>query len=289
MPRPGTVALVTCPKYPDLTSDDQLLAAALRDAGYDVAAVSWDAPDTGWERYDAVIIRSPWDYFYRVPEFLAWLQSLEGRPIRLFNPLATLRWNVRKTYLRDLEQRGIPIVPTHWVAQGSTESLRAICRQHAWTDIVIKPTYSGTAFGTWRAGPHLGVEEDVRLVAAASEREQMIQPFMPEIQTGGEYSVIFFGGHYSHTILKRPQRGDFRVQSDFGGSVERVMASDTLVAAARRVLEAAPTPCLYARVDCCLAGGQFLLMELEVLEPSLFFSQDRDSARRCVEALRGLI
>jgi hypothetical protein len=287
MPQPR-IALVTCVDYPHLTQDDQILVEALRSAGYQPIAEEWDRPAAPWESYGAVIIRSPWDYFHRVPEFLGWLDSLQGRPIRLFNPLRTLRWNVRKTYLREIEAAGVPIVPTHWVAEGSTLSLRAICEERGWTEVVVKPTYSGTAFGTWRAGPVITPADDARLLAAAAEREQMIQPFVREVQTGGEHSLIFFGGRYSHAVLKRPASGDFRVQADFGGSVNLVDAGPGLLAQAERVLRQAPTPCLYARVDGCLVGKVFQLMELEVLEPTLFFGLAPHSADRFVEALAAM-
>ncbi len=277
-----TLAFVTCQKHADLTADDQVLVAALGRHGYAVIPELWDAPSAEWESYHAVVVRSPWDYFLRVPEFLAWLDSLEGRSIRLWNPLATLKWNVRKTYLQSLESAGIPIVPTVWVPQGSAPSLASLCRERGWDQVVVKPTYSGTAFGTWRAGPVFSTDDERLFAEAARERELMVQPFVPEIATVGELSVIFFGGEYSHTIRKRPAHGDFRVQTDFGGTVELIDPGAELIEQAARVLRAAPTPCLYARVDGCPVEGVLQLMELEVLEPSLFFLLAPEAAERFV-------
>ena len=268
----GRVALVTDVGHPALSRDDQLLLPELSALGLEGIPVPWDTPGIDWAGFAAVVVRSTWDYHTRYAEFLAWLTHLEGLAARVFNPVATLRWNSDKSYLRQLDAVGIPVVPTEWVAQGHGEPLSTLARRREWDDLVVKPTVSGGAFETWRVTAPMSEEDDARLAVACREREMMVQPFQSAIAAQGEYSLVFFGGAFSHAVQKRPAAGDFRVQEDVGGSSTAIDVEGGLVAQAARALAAAPTPCLYARVDGCLAGNQFVLMELELLEPSLFLS-----------------
>jgi len=281
-----TVALVTCAAHPDLSPDDRLLRGALAASGFRPVARSWDAAGEEWERYDAVVIRSCWDYHHRADEFVAWLDSLERRGARVFNPVPTMRWNARKTYLRDLSAAGVPVLPTAWVAQGEGTGLGEILRDRGWQVVVVKPTISATAFETWRVGPTLNLEDERRFAELVGRREVMIQPYLASIEDAGELSFIFLGGRFSHAVRKRPRPGDFRVQADFGGRVEPVRPSDHLIAQAASTLAAAPVACLYARVDACEVGGDLTLMELELIEPALFFREDPGACGRFIDALR---
>jgi glutathione synthase/RimK-type ligase-like ATP-grasp enzyme len=277
------VALVTCEQYPDLSADDRVLAQALAARGYRAVAQRWDAPDRPWEEHRALVIRSCWDYHRRPAEFLAWLEEIERRPVRVFNPVATMRWNARKTYLRQLAESGIPVVPTAWV-DDATASLEQVMRTRGWHSAVVKPTVSATAFETWRVGPLVTPEDEHRFEMLRRQREVMVQPFLEQIERDGELSLVFLGGRFSHAVVKRPGPGDFRVQADFGGTAEPVQPSRELIAQAERVLSAAPAPCLYARIDGCVVEGSLQLMELEVIEPSLFFLSDAGAASRFVAA-----
>jgi glutathione synthase/RimK-type ligase-like ATP-grasp enzyme len=203
----------------------------------------------------------------------------------LFNPVATVRWNARKTYLRDLAGAEIPVVPTAWVAAGDATGLEAILSAHGWRRAVVKPTISATAFETWRTGPTITTAEEHRFARVARERDLMIQPYLEQIETEGELSFVFLGERFSHAVVKRPAAGDFRVQSDFGGTVGVVRPAVALIQQATRALAAVPAPCLYARVDGCLVNGQLVLMELEAIEPVLFFRDVPWAAARFVEAL----
>jgi glutathione synthase/RimK-type ligase-like ATP-grasp enzyme len=280
------VALVTNAAHPTLSADDQLLRDALAARGFLPVAARWDDAAEEWSAYDAVVIRSCWDYHHRAAEFGAWLVALERQRARVFNPLLTLRWNTRKTYLRDLAARGVPVVPTVWVARGDEVTLAGVLRQSQWDDAVVKPTVSASAFETWRTRRAAAERDEHRFAQLARERDLMIQPYMPTIEGEGELSLIYLGGRFSHAVRKRPRPGDFRVQHEFGGTSEPMNPDADLVAQGARIVAAAPTPCLYARVDGCVADGQLTLMELELIEPSLFFGQDAGAADRFVEALR---
>ena len=282
------VALVTYDPRPEPTDDDRLLADALSARGASVHAVSWSDPAAQWCAFDAVVVRSPWDYFLRAHEFHHWLDRLERERIPMHNDVRILRWNADKSSLRDVGARGVPVIPTRWLAAGSATSLAELRRETGWSELVVKPTVSGGAHRTWRAAPSAEGDDDVRLAEMVAEGAVMVQPLVAEIEREGEWSLVFFGGRYSHAVLKRPRTGDFRVQREHGGTLEAVEPAASVIAAAARAIGAIPLgegPPLYARVDGCIVNGELQLMELEVLEPELFLRCAVESAGRLADAL----
>jgi glutathione synthase/RimK-type ligase-like ATP-grasp enzyme len=279
-----SVALVTCEAYPELSADDRLLLPALEAAGFEPLARRWDEPNESWASHAAVVVRSSWDYHRRATEFLGWLDRLESVEARVFNPLPILRWNADKRYLRDLASAGIEVVPTAWVEERQEGSLAALADARGWRRVVVKPSVSATAFQTWRTGAEVTEDDERRFRELTGERPALVQPYLPDIERG-ELSLVFLGGRYSHAVLKRPRPGDFRVQTDFGGTVEPVCPDSHVVEAAARVLRAAPGDTLYARVDLCLVAGRVQLMELELLEPALFFGTEPAALGRFAAAL----
>ena len=290
-----TVAFVTCKHRAALTPDDVLAAAALREAaGIEVTALPWDAPDAPWEAFSLVVLRSTWDYFHRPAEFSHWLKDMQRRQVKILNPPELALWNAEKTYLRELAPQ-VPIVPTFWVDRSGHVELADVLRREDWRMAVVKPTVSGTAFETWTTSPVQAADPDEqsRLERLLQTGGMMIQPYLEEIATRGEWSIVFFDGNYSHAVLKKPAPGDFRVQTDFGGTWQALTPPDALIEHAHKVLIIASeatrqaTP-LYARVDGVESqrDGQFLLMELELIEPALFFAADPAHApQRFVRAL----
>jgi glutathione synthase/RimK-type ligase-like ATP-grasp enzyme len=280
-----TVALVTYAGAPTLTADDRHFQAALSDAGMVPRAVNWDAPEQ-WHEFDAIVIRSPWDYYKRFDEYSDWLDRLEASGARVFNPVSLLRWNSTKRYLRELGETGVLVPPTEWIPAGGQVNLAELMRRRGWERIVVKPTVSATAYHTYRIGPVVSTEDQQRVDQLTAGREVMIQPYLSAVASAGELSLLFFDGEFSHAVLKRPKAGDFRVQSDFGGTVEATIPSSRIIAEAAGVLAAAPGRSLYARVDGCVIDGHFMLMELEAVEPCLFFEFDAKAAARLVAALQ---
>jgi glutathione synthase/RimK-type ligase-like ATP-grasp enzyme len=289
MTRPSSprVALITSAAYADLTPEDRLLAQALTEIGVRAVIRCWDDPEERWEDYDALVVRSCWDYHLRAEEFSAWLDVLEHRRARLFNPLPTVRWNMRKTYLQDLVRAGIDVVPTAWVERGDERTLTDLLAVHGWREAVVKPTISATAFETWRTGPEPTTADEHRFLRLVRQRDMMIQPYLGQIETGGELSLVFLDGIFSHAVRKMPRPGDFRVQMEFGGTEEAVELSDRLIRQAARVAAETPARCLYARVDGCTLGERFVLMELEAIEPTLFLGHHPRAVARFAEAIRG--
>jgi len=275
------IGFVTSEELRELTADDRSLIPALAARGISVVSVVWTEPLP--PALDALILRSTWDYHLRLSEFLAWVDAVEAAGIPLLNPPGTIRWNVDKKYLLEVEARGIPIVPTRHAARGSGVALPVLLRDAGWTEVVVKPSVSGGAFETWRAGP--GAKDAVRFALQLERMDCLVQPFLPELVSEGEWSLLFFRGAYSHAVLKRPERGDFRVQEEFGGVAARAEAPPAVVEAAARALEASGQDTFYARVDGVVRGGRLEVMELELVEPSLFLEPSPGAAERFVDAL----
>jgi hypothetical protein len=280
------VALVTSEAYPNLYEDDHLLVAALAELGIEPVPAVWRDPSIDWLAFDALVIRSPWDYFIRLAEFRAWLDARIASGVLMCNSAAILDWNFDKGYLQDLAAAGVSLVPTIVVPKGEHADVAALARARGWDDIVIKPTISGGAYWTHRfraadAGSH---RADVAQILA--DRGLLIQPFLPEIESAGELSLLFFDGVFSHAVCKRPKPGDYRVQFQYGGTSETVDVRDEWIAGAHTCIAAAPALPVYARVDGVIHDGQFLLMELEVFEPLMFLARHPDAPGRFARAIQ---
>jgi glutathione synthase/RimK-type ligase-like ATP-grasp enzyme len=261
----------------DLTSGDRVLADAIRARGVDVQSVVWDAPcDPG----DVVVIRSTWDYAERPGEFRSWLDELDAAGITVVNPTQMLRWNMHKCYLAELAACAVPVVPTAMIRRGSGTSLRTLMSTRGWTRAVVKPAIGASARETFRVeGAGLDAAEE-RFRRLVETDDVLVQPFLSTIETDGEISVVAIGGEITHTVSKRPASGEWRVQSEHGGSVERVTVTAQHVDAVTGVLEALDRIPAYARVDLAVIDGVLHLMELELIEPELFFELAPEAADR---------
>lgn len=242
------------------------LEAAFGPAGLTLETVRWSEDGVDWGRFDAALLLACWDYQDRHDAFLARLDEIAAAGVAIFNPLDLVRWNIRKTYLRDLEARGVPIVPTLWVEAPEAADLHAAFTAFGCDDIVLKRQHGAGAKGQARHS---------RAAAPASgrvlDRSGMIQPLIGSIVTEGEYSFLFVDGAFSHALVKRAAAGDYRIQEAYGGRSARVEPAAADLARAGAVLAALDAPPLYARIDMVRGSdGGLLLMELEALEPYLF-------------------
>ena len=282
------VALVTCEAFPRLYVDDLLLVSALEELGVRAVPAVWSRAGIDWAEFDALVMRSPWDYFERVTEFRGWLDARIASGVPMSNAAAILDWNFDKRYLQDLASKGVEVVPTLFDARaGEGRTSWTLWRARGWDEIVVKPTIGGAAYRTYRFrlddyGRHAGdIAETLR------DRGVLVQPFLPEISTGGELSLLFFDGVYSHAVCKRPKAGDYRVQFQYGGTQDTVHVSPALIAQARACIAHAPALPVCARVDGVVKDGRFLLMELEVFEPLMFLASDPEAPRRFARAIHG--
>ena len=279
------LALATCAQYPGLPPDDQPLLVALERRGCRARPARWDDPAVPWGSFDAVVPRATWDYHERPDAFARWLDALERSGAAVFNPVPLLRWNMRKTYLRELEAAGVAVTPTLWVPRGSRATLPEMLDAVEAEAIVVKPAVSASAWQTWRVVRPGAADDAARFTRLVSERDVMVQPFLSAIETDGELSFVFLEGAYSHAVRKRAKPGDFRVQEEHGGTAEREEPGPDLVAQAARALAATPGPALYARVDGAVIEGALVVTELELVEPMLYFGWDATAAERMAGAL----
>ena len=279
------VAFATCQKLPEMTDDDRLVADALRRRNIAVSSAVWDAPDIAWSEFDSVVIRSTWDYHLAPDRYAKWVRSFSNTATRLWNAPKTVLENMHKSYLSTLAKRGIEVVPTVFLYACEGAPLRAVLEDNAWDDAVVKPAVSASAYGTWRTSLATADVDQLRFTEQLGRQDILVQPYLAEVASRGEWSLVFFGGQYSHAALKWPADGDFRVQRDFGGQWQPATPSAHLITQAQSVLSAIDENLLYARVDGIEREGRFLLMELEINEPYLFVGFSEGASQRFAEEI----
>jgi glutathione synthase/RimK-type ligase-like ATP-grasp enzyme len=267
--------------------DDELAYPALAALGWRVDTIPWGRPQVEWRGYNAVVIRSTWDYVSHPDQFLDVLAEIERSGAPLFNPLHLVRWNLRKTYLRELARRGVPVVPTIWRERLNPGELPQLIAEVGTAEVAIKPVVGANARGAFRLDAQTARSRAGELTAYYADRALMVQPFLSAVTTEGEFSLFYFNGQHSHTVLKTPKPGDFRVQEEHGGFIRAVETEPALRQAGDVALRALGEAPLYARADFVRAedGGGYWLMELELIEPSLYFRTDSGAPERFALAL----
>ncbi|MBA3671377.1 MAG: hypothetical protein H0W68_05075 [Gemmatimonadaceae bacterium] len=273
-------------EHRNLTEDDLLAVTALAERGVPVLPLVWTESDPASLPDGAmVILRSTWDYHRRPAAFGRWIAGLEARGVRLLNEPALIRWNLDKHYLKELDAAGVSTIPTLWLPLGARKSLDALLSAAGWSTAVVKPTVSAGARDTTIVRSGDGAAER-SFAELHREVDLMVQPYLAEIERDGEWSLVFLDGEYSHAVLKRPAQGDFRVQTELGGTVSSGLPPDVALRAGRRAMECLPSsPPLYARIDGVVAGDEFLVMEAECIEPGLFFAEDPSAASHFADCL----
>jgi len=274
---------ITYAAMPDLDPDDRRALDLLSQRGFDAAAAVWDDAQVHWGDAGIVIIRSTWDYNVRHDAFLAWAESVAA-VTPLYNPIELVRWNLHKRYLADLSDSGVPIVPTRWLRRGEPADLRAQLRHAGWERGVVKPGIGLSTHGVRRV---TGTPEDQAHVdELLQSHDVMLQPYVSSVEDYGERSLIFIGGVYSHAARKTA----FQALLPAGLAGETpAEASGAEIAVASKAMRALPAPALYARVDLVHdEAGDPLVIECELIEPTLFLSMHPRAAGRFAGALEGL-
>jgi glutathione synthase/RimK-type ligase-like ATP-grasp enzyme len=277
---PRALALATSSAYPAVQADDRHLVDTLQQLGVQSTVCVWNDPTVDWAAFDAVLIRTIWDYFRHYADFLRWLDTLDALGVPTINASALLRWNSDKRYLLELAQHGVAIIPTQLARAGHLQEVLSTMPAQ---QVVVKPAISGGAWHTLRGtvGTPAFAQALAQLPPAA---DYLVQPFMPEVAHDGEWSLLYFGGVFSHAVLKRPAAGDYRVQGEHGGSVGPARPAPATLEDADRALAAVARlghgDHVYVRVDGVVSAGQLLVMELEMIEPFLFLGARPEAAER---------
>lgn len=297
------LALATCSELPELDGPDQELRAALAERGVPTDVVVWDDPTIDWATYGHVLIRSTWDYTSRPQQFADWTQRVARTGV-LLNPAPVVAWNLDKTYLRDLEQRGLPIVPTIWLDPERHLDARGIhTRFPAFGDFVIKPTVSAGSRDTGRYDASVTQERALAITHTKNllgvGRHVMVQRYLSQVDTVGETALVYVDGQFSHAVRKGALlEGPYRADETKGvlyreekmafreASVAERELADRVVAELADVFPELGGPLLYTRVDLIPNDdGNPVILEVELIEPSLFFEHSAGSAQRFAGAL----
>lgn len=272
--------IATCTPLPEPDPDEPLLLAALRARGVDARMAAWNDPDEDWREPVPTVIRSTWDYIHDLARFLSWVDEV-GSVAPLWNPARVVRWNVHKRYLAELANAGHPVVPTAFVARGSRVGLARLADERGWTDVVVKPAVSAASFGTRRFIPGDLREGEAHLAALLAEGDALVQPYVASVDGHGERALVWIGGELTHAVRKTPR---FLDQEEHVSPAVPIEADEKELA--EKVLDPWRADLLYARVDLARdARGSPMIMELELIEPSLFLRQSERALERLADAL----
>lgn len=270
-------------------NEDDKLLNFLKEKGLNIEKVIWNDEHIKWEDYSLAILKSPWDYFDLIEEFYSWLDHLEAKNIKLLNPIEVVRWNANKQYLQEIEAAGLKITPSFFIQNKESVNLEHFFEKFNTNKLIVKPCVSGGAKNTFKVTADNVNEVNQKLNLLIQNEDFIIQPFLPEILENGEWSFVFFNGAYSHSLIKQAKPGDFRVQPAHGGSVHPQKPSEELIATAQQYVTLFAKDCLYARVDGTFVNGEFLLMELELIEPFLFLNTEPENYERYYKALQEMM
>ena len=269
--------------------EDQLLQTALEDKGLKVCKKDWADSNFDWTKTKYAMFRTTWDYFERFDEFFTWLENTKNKTT-FINSVEIINWNIDKHYLQDLAKKNINIAPTLFIEKGENTTLKQLFEKTNWKEVVLKPAVSGAARHTYRVN-HNNYKEHENIFKELIKVESMLfQSFLKNITLLGEISLIMIGGKYTHSVKKTAKKGDFRVQDDHGGIVEKYQPTKAEIIFAENCLKACTFNPVYARVDLVYDNNNTLsLSELELIEPELWFRNNPNSANLLAEEVFNLI
>jgi glutathione synthase/RimK-type ligase-like ATP-grasp enzyme len=274
---------------PTAENEDDTLLNFLKEKGLSIEKVIWNDKDVLWENYNLAILKSPWDYFDLIEDFYNWLAMLQSKNVKLLNPIEIVKWNADKHYLKDIAQAGLNVAQSIFLNKGENINLTNYIEVFNGEPFIVKPCVSGGSKNTFKVDLANAEEINQKLKTLLTEEDFIIQPFIKEIETEGEWSFLFFGGKFSHCLLKKAKNGDFRVQHYLGGSIHPQNPPQHLLQSAQQYVDEFAADCLYARVDGIEVKGNFVLMELELIEPYLFLNTNNNSYENYYKALQKFI
>lgn len=268
--------------------EDSMLFNFLESKGLQVQRVQWHDKNIRWHEFAAVILKSPWDYHFQYSAFMEWLAEVNRLGVQILNPYDVVRWNSDKHYLQQMIDEGFDVIPSVFLEPGQQHDLPSLFEYFKTDQLIVKPCISAGSKQTITVTRENIAQHTVTIHDMTREESFMVQPFLPQIYEG-ELSYLFFHGTFSHCILKKPKAGDFRVQLGFGGTTHLQKPTDEAINAAKVFVDRFAHDCLYARVDGVVINGKFTLMELELIEPMLYFPDAPFGLDRYHEALWALM
>ena len=273
------LTITTCLAYPEPPSNLLPLAEALTHDNIPTAFAPWqNRPKSAF-----ILPLCAWDYAAEPEAFGQWLTEAEACGQRFINPVGLMRWNMDKRYLCDLAEWGADVIPSVQTSS-EKEKLEDILKNRGWREAVVKPVIgqSGRGVAKIRAG-------EVSLKAEDYPQGVIVQPYIREIETAGETSLVFFDGHFSHAVLRMPPQGEWRANSAYGVAVSPAAPPEKAIETARQILSMLPEIPAYARIDGTLIGDRLLLNELELIEPALYLHTAENAVADMAQAVKRVI
>lgn len=281
----GRCAFLTTTGLEDFFIYDDLVKPHLAILGWSVDDVCWRDQTVDYNQYDLVVVRSTWDYQVFADEFMQTLGRIERSSAVLENSLKLMKWNVSKSYLKELDSKGVAILPSIWLEYFDSEAIQSAFSHFDTAEIIIKPLVSANADFTYRLSEDDFIAKQQTIKSELKNRQIMIQAFENTILDKGEFSLFYFDHEYSHAINKMPENGDFRVQEEHGGQLASVEPTKAMFSLAQQTLRALPEKSLYARIDMLETSLGLAIIEVELIEPSLYFNMDNMSSKRFADAI----
>jgi len=275
--------------FNNILRDDALLQKFLEERKITSLRVDWADPDIDWSKFRCAVFRTTWDYFERIHEFTAWLKQTE-KQTQVCNAPDLIWWNLDKHYLRDLDNRGVPVVPTRFIEKGSTLNLPNLLRETGWDEAVIKPCVSGAARHTYKVNQENVTNIQDVVQPLLKEESFLLQPFLRHVVETGEDSLIVLNGEVTHAIRKVAKPGDFRVQDDHGGTVQQYSPTKEQVSLALQAMHACDPIPVYGRVDMVRdTNGRWVVMEVELIEPELWLRFHPSASKQFAVAIERVL
>ena len=282
------VGFITCQEYAELAPDEQHLFPSFKKAGVQIIPLIWDQP-INYDDFELLIFRSAWDYHHKPDAFFNWLQALKKIDIPVANPLSIIEENYDKYYLGDYIDKGFSVIPTLFFDSVQNIHLESILKERQWQKGVIKPAISMSAYHTYSFDKNNCQVLQDQLYQFYGNTKVLVQQFAPEITSDGEWSIVFFDKVYCMTARKKPKQGEFRVQSELGGSITYPEPPDHIIAEAKAILDSYEEDILYARMDGVIHEGHFQLMEAELIDPELYFRSGEKGRQAFLKAILNII
>ena len=277
------------PYIENVLNEDGLVIQGLEKLNLRTIKKDWNDSNFNWSSTQSAIFRSTWNYFDQFSNFRNWLDLVKDQ-CYLINPYEQINWNLDKHYLLDLQKQDLPIVESIFVSKKTKLNLETISKNKKWKEIVVKPTISGAARHTYLLKKDEIKNFQDKWLSLTNDEDFMVQEFQKNILNSGEIAVMLFGGEYSHSVLKKAKKGDFRVQDDFGGSVEKINPSLKIIELAEKTVKSLKTTPLYARVDIIFDNDNNpVISELELIEPELWFRFKEESAYKLAEFVKDFL
>ncbi len=279
------IGFITCLEDKELIPYDREVVLRLKSKGIFAEGLVWDDTAVDWANYDMLVFRTCWDYYQKYNEFLQFLDKLSKLGNQIWNPIQIVKKNSHKFYLKELKNCGCEIVPTVCINKGAEVDLKLIAYENNWEEIIVKPAVAVGAFNLRRCKIET-LKNPCQIASLAKVSDVLVQKYMPEIETDGEWSLVFFDGEFSHSITKFPRQGDFRIHNFYGGKYYKSSPSPEILKQAQRVARLFSDECLYIRIDGIVSNNKLFVMEVEMIEPDLYLNIVPDAMPTWIELLQ---